>query len=69
MTVFPTLSSLAWLPLQAFSGNYLFLAVIFFVLALIAAVVGQRGITGMSMRMAKMIVIVFVVLGIVSLLL
>lgn len=69
MIVFPTLSSLAWLPLQAFSGNYLFLAVVFFVLALIAAVVGQRGITGMSMRMAKMIVIVFVVLGIVSLLL
>lgn len=67
--MFPSFSSLAWLPLQAFSGDYLFLAVIFFVLALIAAVIGHRGITGMSMRMAKMIVIVFVVLGIVSLLL
>jgi uncharacterized membrane protein YtjA (UPF0391 family) len=42
------------------------LAVIFLVLALIAYVLGARGIAGLSMEIAKWLVIIFVVLAIVS---
>jgi uncharacterized membrane protein YtjA (UPF0391 family) len=45
------------------------LAVAFFVLAVIAGVVGQQGVAGLSMRIAKWLVILFVVLAIVSFLL
>jgi uncharacterized membrane protein YtjA (UPF0391 family) len=45
------------------------LAVAFFVLAIIAGVVGQQGIAGLSMRIAKWLVIIFVVLAIISFLL
>ncbi|PSP40967.1 hypothetical protein BRC68_16300 [Halobacteriales archaeon QH_6_64_20] len=41
------------------------LAVAFFVLAVIAGVVGQQGVAGLSMRIAKWLVILFVVLAIV----
>jgi uncharacterized membrane protein YtjA (UPF0391 family) len=43
------------------------LAIAFFVLALIAGVVGAGGIAGMSMDIAKWLIIAFVVLAIVSL--
>ena len=42
------------------------LAVTFLVLALIAYVLGARGIAGFSMEIAKWLVIIFVVLAIVS---
>lgn len=45
------------------------LAIAFFVLALIAGVFGARGIAGLSMNIAKWLVIVFVILAVVSLLL
>jgi len=45
------------------------LAVAFFVLAVVAGVVGQQGVAGLSMRIAKWLVILFVVLAIVSFLL
>ena len=45
------------------------LAVAFFVLAVIAGVVGQQGVAGLSVRIAKWLVILFVVLAIVSFLL
>jgi uncharacterized membrane protein YtjA (UPF0391 family) len=54
-------------PLQVFSGD--FLAVVFFVLAIVAAVFGARGIAGVSMTVAKWFVIAFVVLAIVSIVL
>ena len=55
-------------PLQ-FTGDFLSLAILFFVLAIVAAVVGAQGVAGMSMAIAKWFVILFVVLAIVSLLL
>lgn len=56
-------------PLQFFSGDFLQLAIVFFVLALVAALVGARGVAGISMEIAKWFIIVFVVLAIVSLVL
>jgi uncharacterized membrane protein YtjA (UPF0391 family) len=56
-------------PLQFFTGNFLTLAVVFFVLALLAALFGARGVAGLSMDIAKWLVIIFVVLAVVSLLL
>jgi len=53
-------------PLQFFSGDFLTLAVIFLVLALVAAVFGARGVAGLSMDIAKWLVIIFVVLALVS---
>ncbi len=45
------------------------LAILFFVLALIFAILGARGIAGVSMSIAKWLVIIFIVLAIISLLL
>jgi len=45
------------------------LAIGFFVLAIIAGVVGARGVAGMSMDIAKWLVIIFVILAIISLIL
>lgn len=55
--------------LQAFSGDFLSLAILFVVLAIVAAVLGARGIAGLSMTIAKWLVILFVALAIISLLL
>ncbi|MFO8113844.1 MAG: DUF1328 domain-containing protein [Halorubrum sp.] len=52
-----------------FSGDFLELAIVFFVIALVAAVLGARGVAGLSMTIAKWLVIVFLVLAVVSLLL
>lgn len=56
-------------PLQLFSGQLIELAVLFAVLAIVAALVGARGVAGISMEVARWFIIVFVVLAIVSLLL
>lgn len=45
------------------------LAIAFFVLALIAGIFGARGIAGLSMGIAKWLVIIFVILAVVSMLL
>ena len=45
------------------------LAIIFFILALIFALLGARGAAGISMSIAKWLIILFVVLAIISLLL
>lgn len=57
----------ALLPLQ--SGGFIQYAVLFFVLAIIAAVVGLRGVAGISMEIARIFVLLFIVFAIVSLLL
>jgi uncharacterized membrane protein YtjA (UPF0391 family) len=64
-----TVASQVLVPLQFFSGDFLQLAIVFFVLALVAALVGARGIAGISMEIAKWFIIIFVVLAIVSLVL
>ena len=55
--------------LQLFSGEFLTYAIIFFVLALAAAVVGARGVAGVSMEIARIFVLIFLVLAIVALVL
>jgi len=45
------------------------LAVIFLILALVAYILGARGIAGFSMEIAKWLVIIFVILAIISLIL
>lgn len=56
------------LPMQ-FSGGFIELAIVFFVLALVAAAVGASGVAGMSMTIAKWFVILFLVLAVISILL
>ena len=62
------LKSLELMPLQ-FSGGFIELAIAFFVLAIIAAVVGASGVAGISMTIAKWFVIIFIVLAVISLVL
>ncbi len=45
------------------------LAIAFLILALIAALVGMRGVAGISMEAAKWLVIAFIILAIISYLL
>lgn len=52
-------------PLQ-FGGGFIELAVLFLVLAIVAAILGARGVAGVSMDIAKWLVIIFVVLAIVA---
>lgn len=61
--------ALGWSPLQLFTGDFIQYALIFFVLALIAAVVGARGVAGVSMTIAKWFVIIFIVLTVITLVL
>lgn len=56
-------------PLQLFTGQFLQYAIVFFVLAILAWVVGARGLAGISMSIARLFVLVFLVLAVVSLLL
>lgn len=65
----PALVALQLLPLQLFSGEFLYYAIVFFVLAIVAAVVGARGVAGISMDIARLFVLIFIVLAIVSLVL
>ena len=50
-------------------GGFIELAILFFVLAIIAAVVGMGGVAGISMQIAKIFVVVFLILAVISLLL
>ncbi|MCU4719157.1 DUF1328 domain-containing protein [Halapricum hydrolyticum] len=52
-------------PLQ-FGGGFIELAILFLVLAVVAAILGARGIAGLSMQIAKWLVIIFVILAIIS---
>jgi uncharacterized membrane protein YtjA (UPF0391 family) len=55
-------------PLQL-SGDFLQWAVIFFIIAIVAAVLGARGVAGVTMTVAKWFVIIFLALAVISLLL
>ncbi|WP_380675091.1 DUF1328 domain-containing protein [Salinigranum sp. GCM10025319] len=63
--VLETVVSLQAVPLQ-FGGGFIELAVLFLILALVAAVLGARGIAGLSMDIAKWLVIIFVILAVVT---
>lgn len=56
-------------PVLQLTGDFLSLAILFFVLALVAAVVGAQGVAGVSMQIAKIFVAIFLILAIISLLL
>jgi uncharacterized membrane protein YtjA (UPF0391 family) len=51
------------------SGDFLYYGVVFFVLALVAGLAGFRGVAGLSMSIAKFLVLIFLVLAIVTLVL
>ncbi|QKY21952.1 DUF1328 domain-containing protein (plasmid) [Halolamina sp. CBA1230] len=55
--------------LQLFTGEFLQWAVVFLVLALVAWAVGARGIAGLSMTVAKWLVLLFLVLAVISIVL
>lgn len=55
--------------LQLFTGEFLQWAIVFFVLAIVAWVVGARGVAGVSMAAARWLIIAFIVLAIVSIVL
>ncbi len=50
-------------------ADLLYLAIVFFVLAIIAWILGARGVAGLSMDVAKWLVIAFIILAIISLIL
>lgn len=52
-------------PLQG-GGQFIELAVLFLILAIVAWVLGARGIAGLSMDIAKWLIIIFVVLAIIT---
>ncbi len=62
------IESVQFLPVQL-TGDFLQWAILFFVLAIIAAAVGARGIAGVSMEIARIFILIFLVLAIISLLL
>lgn len=56
----------AFVPLQ---GDFLELAIIFFVLALVAALLGAREVAGITMEIARWFVVIFLVLAVLTFLL
>ena len=48
-------------------GGLLSLIVLFLVLALVAYVLGARGVAGFSMELAKVLIVVFVILAVLAL--
>ena len=61
--------TVANLALQLGSGDFLMWALGFFVLAIVAAALGMGGVAGLSMDVAKILVVVFLVLAVLALLL
>lgn len=49
-----------------FTGDFLYLGILFLVVALIAGVLGARDIAGFSMEIARLLIILFVILAIIS---
>ena len=50
-------------------AGLLSLAIGFFILAIVAGVLGARGVAGISMDIAKWLVIIFIILAVISLIL
>ncbi len=64
-TALDALASVQLAPLQ-FGGGLIELAILFLILAVVAGILGARGVAGLSMGIAKWLVIIFVALAIVS---
>lgn len=65
----PLMSAGTLTPLQFGGGGLLYWALIFFVLAIVAGVAGFNGVAGLTMDVAKILIVVFLVLAVVALLL
>lgn len=52
-----------------FGGGFIELAILFAVLAIVAAVLGARGVAGISMEIARWLIIIFIILAVASFLL
>ena len=52
-------------PLQL-GGGFIELAILFLILAVVAGILGARGVAGLSMEIAKWLVIIFIVLAIIT---
>jgi len=68
-SIVPAELAFSAIPMQVFSGEFLQYAIVFFVLAIIAAVVGAQGVAGISMEIAKWFVIIFIILAVITLVL
>jgi uncharacterized membrane protein YtjA (UPF0391 family) len=55
----------ALIPLQL-GGDLVGLAILFLILALVAGIAGASGVAGLSMDIAKWLVIIFIVLAVVT---
>ena len=64
-----TLPVPGFLPPMLFSGDFLWAAIVLFVVAIVAGVLGLRGIAGVSMEIARIFVIIFIVLAVIALIL
>jgi uncharacterized membrane protein YtjA (UPF0391 family) len=62
-----TTAGAATVPLQFFTGNFITVAIAFLVLAVVAALLGACGVAGLSMEIAKWLVLIFLVLTTASL--
>ena len=60
----PTLAQVTPALLQG--GDLLWLAIVFFVLAIVAGLAGFRGIAGLTMEIARILVLVFLVLAVIA---
>jgi len=56
------------IPLQS-GGGLLYYAIVFVILAFVAGIAGFRGVAGLSFRVAKFLVVIFLVLALVTFLL
>jgi len=50
-------------------GGFIELAVLFLILAVVAGLLGARGVAGLSMEIAKWLVVIFLVLAVISIVL
>jgi len=66
LAVSQTVDELVVGPLQS---DFLWYGIVFFVLAIVAGIVGFQNVAGISMRIARIFVLIFLVLAVVSLLL
>lgn len=58
------LAAVTALPLQG--GSLLWLAVVFIILAVVAGLAGFRGVAGLTMGAARLLVLLFIVLAVIS---
>jgi len=67
LTALATLGSTALLA-QVLGGNLLWIAIVFFIIAIVAYVLGAQGVAGMSAGIGRTLLFVFLVLAVIMLL-